>query len=258
MFTTRHRDEVRQFVLEMAQADPRVTAGAMIGSLAAGAEDRWSDIDVTFGIASGHAIETVINDWTQVLENEFGVLTHFDLRSGSSLYRVFLLPDGLEIDVSVTPEAEFGARSPHFHLLYGRALPYQTPPPPETEHLIGLCWHHVFHAHSCIERGKPWQAAYWISELRHHTLALACIRLGANAAHGRGMDTLPAAVTDRFAETLVRSLDESELRRALAAATRCLITELEQHNATLCTRLRPLLYEVGFSQVNGERQNRDG
>lgn len=257
MFTIKQRDHVRHFVLEMAQADPRVTAGALIGSLAEGAEDRWSDIDVTFGIASGHAIETVMADWTQVLEREFGVLTHFDLRSGSSLYRVFLLPNGLEIDVSVTPEGEFGARSPHFHLLFGRALLYQAPPPPETNHLIGLCWHHVFHAHSCIERGKPWQAAYWISELRHHTFALACIRLGESAAHGRGMDKLPTAVTDPFAETLVRSLDEPELRRALAAATRCLITELEQCDATLCARLHPLLQEFGLSQVKDEKQSRD-
>jgi predicted nucleotidyltransferase len=257
MFATKTRDQVRHFVLEMAQTDPRVTGGALIGSLAAGAQDRWSDIDVTFGIATGYAIETVMADWTQVLESTFGVLAHFDLRAGPSLYRVFLLPDGLEIDVSVTPEGEFGARSQHFHLLFGNALPYQTPPPPETEHLIGLCWHHVFHAHSCIERGKPWQAAYWINELRHHTLTIACIRLGESAAHARGVDRLPAAVTDPFAETLVRSLDEPELRRALAAATRCLITELEQCDATLCARLLPLLHEFGLSQVEGERQSSD-
>jgi hypothetical protein len=258
MFTIQQRDYVRHFVLEMAQTDPRVTGGALIGSLAAGAEDRWSDIDVTFGIASGHAIEAVMEDWTQVLARKFGVLTQFDLRAGSSLYRVFLLPDGLEIDVSVTPEGEFGARGSHFHLLFGRAQPLQAPPPPEITHLIGLCWHHVFHAHSCIERGKPWQATYWIGELRNHTLALACIRLGENVAHGRGFDKLPAVVTDPFTETLVRSLDEPELRRALAAATKCLIKELEQCDAALCARLRPLLHEFGLSQVKDERESSVG
>ena len=249
MFTAKQRDHVRNYVLAMAQTDPRVTGGALIGSTAAGAEDTWSDIDVTFGIATGNAIETVIDDWTQVFEREFGVLHHFDLRSGSSIYRVFLLTDGLEIDVSVTPEGDFGARGPHFHILFGNAQQLKATPPPDTGHLIGLSWHHVFHARSCIERNKPWQAEYWISEVRNHTLALACIRLGVSAAHGRGVDKLPAAVTEPFADTLVRSLDEPELRRTLAATTMCLIAEIEQWDATLCTRLKPLLQEFGAPHV---------
>src|SRR5690348_5211164 len=92
MFTTEHRDHVRQRVLELARSDPRVTAGALTGSMAFGSGDKWSDIDVAFGIADGIAPEAVLHDWTQVLDQEFSVLDHFDLRSGSSIYRVFLLP----------------------------------------------------------------------------------------------------------------------------------------------------------------------
>lgn len=250
MFTAKQRDYVRNYILEMAQTDSRVTGGALIGSTAAGIEDSWSDIDVTFGIATGNAIETVIDDWTQRLEQEFGVLHYFDLHAGSSLYRVFLLPNGLEIDVSVTPEGDFSARGPHFHTLFGSAQQQvNTSPPPNTSHMIGLCWHHIFHARSCIERHTPWQAAYWISEARNQTLALACIRLGERAAHGRGVDKLPPAITSPFADTLVRSLDEPELRRALVAVTMCLIAEIEQWDATLCARLQPLLQEFGAPQV---------
>ncbi|HEY7418847.1 MAG TPA: hypothetical protein VH593_26945 [Ktedonobacteraceae bacterium] len=252
MFTTKQRDYVRNYVLEMAQADQRVTGGALIGSIAAGTEDDRSDIDITFGIASGNAIETVIDDWTQVLEREFGVLDHFDLRSGSSIYRVFLLPNGLEIDVSVTPERDFGARGPHFHTLFGSAQQLQqVAPPPDPRHIIGLSWHHVFHVRSCIERNKPWQAEYWISELRNHILALLCMRLGESAVHGRGIDKLPTTVTNPLTDTLVRSLDEVELRRALAAATMRLIAEIEQWDAALCARLKPLLQEFGAPQAKG-------
>ena len=250
MFTAKQREHVYNYVLEMAQADRRVTGGALIGSAAAGTADERSDIDVTFGIATGTAIETVIDDWTQILEREFGVLDHFDVLSGSSIYRVFLLPDGLEIDVSVTPEEDFGARGPHFRTLFGNAQQLQATPPPDTRYLIGLCWHHVLHARSSIERDKSWRAEYWISELRNHTLALSCIRLGESAAHGRGLDKLPASVTNPFADTLVRSLDEVELRRALAAATMCLLAEIEKWDATLCARLRPLLLEFGAPQGN--------
>ncbi len=249
MFTAKQRDHVRKYVLEMAQADLRVTGGALIGSLATGAEDRWSDIDVTFGIATGIAIETVLEEWTQRLEREFGVLHHFDLRSGSSIYRVLLLPDGLEIDLSVTPEKDFCARGPHFHLLFGNAQPLKTAPSPDAGHIIGLCWHHVFHARSCIERNRPWQAEYWISELRNLTLALICLRLGKSTSYARGIDKLPFAITDAFTDTLVRSLDKQELYRALAAATRCLISEIEKWDATLYARLTPLLKETGAPQV---------
>jgi predicted nucleotidyltransferase len=249
MFIMKQREYVRNYVLEMARADTRVAGGAIIGSIAAGTEDNWSDIDVTFGITTGVAIETVIDDWTQVLEREFGVLNSFDLRSGSSIYRVFLLPDGLEIDISVTPEEDFGARGPHFHTLFGTAQLLKATPPPDTNHIIGLSWHHVFHTRSCIERNKPWQAEYWISEVRNHTIALACIRLGESATYGRGVDRLPTAVTNPFIDTLVRSLDEPELRRALAAATMCLIDEIERWDAALYTRLKPLLLEFGASQV---------
>ena len=129
MFTVEQREHVRRYILEMAQADSRVTGGALIGSMAFEAGDRWSDIDVTFGIADGVALETVLDEWTQVLDREFGVLDLFDLRSGPSIYRVFLLSGGLEADVSVTPAEEFGARGPNFHILFGTARQLEAPPP---------------------------------------------------------------------------------------------------------------------------------
>lgn len=249
MFTAKQRDYVRNYILEMAQTDSRVTGGALIGSLAAGTGDNWSDIDITFGIAAGNAIETVLDGWTQVLGRDFGVLSHFDLRSGSSIYRVLLLPDGLEIDLSVTPEAEFGARGPNFQRLFGSARQQEHAPQPGASSLIGMSWHHVLHARASIERHKPWRAEYWISSMRNHILALGCLRKGENAFHGRGIDLLPAAISDPLVDTLVRSLDEAELRRALAAATRCLIAELEEWDPALCARLKPLLQEFGISQA---------
>ena len=129
MFTVEQRDYVRDRVLEMAKSDPRVTGGALVGSIAGGAEDQWSDIDITFAIADSTSLETVLDEWTQVLERELGALHYWDLRSGASIYRVFLLPSGLEIDVSVTPEQEFGARGPSFRPLFGIARQPETTPP---------------------------------------------------------------------------------------------------------------------------------
>jgi hypothetical protein len=215
--------------------------------MAFGAGDNWSDIDVAFGIFDGNTLETVLQDWTQVIDREFGVLDYWDLPAGASIYRVFLLPDGLEVDVAVTPEREFGARGPNFRPLFGTThqLEAAATPQPNSRYLIGLCWHHVLHARACIERHKPWKAEYLISAMRDHMLELACLRLGENPSVARGFDLLPATITDSLADALVRSLDELELKRALAVATRCLISELDAWDTALCSRLKPPLLEFG-------------
>lgn len=245
MFTAEQREQVRERVLDLARADPRVTGGALTGSSALGAQDEWSDIDLFFGVADGITPETVLDDWAEIFRREFDALHHFDLRSGAAVYRVFLLPSGLEIDVAATPQSAFGSRGPRFQTLFGDAHPQQPPPPPAAQDLIGLGWHHVLHARSCIERGKPWQAEYWISAIRDYALALACLRLDEEATHARGIDRLPASVTTPLADALVRSLDAAELRRALAVATAGLIGELEAHDPALGARLKPLLQEFG-------------
>jgi hypothetical protein len=253
MFTTEIRDYVRHRVLELARADVRVTGGALTGSTALGAGDKWSDVDVAFGIADGHRLETVLDDWTRALDQEFSVVNHFDLRAGNRIYRVFLLPSGLEVDVSVMPTEEFGAYGPEFRALFGTAHQLEATPQPDASYLIGLGWLHVFHARACIERNQPWKAEYWISGVRDQVIALACLRLGKNAIYGRGVDRLPAAVTDPLAGALVRSLEASELRRALAVGTMCLIAELEEWDKQLSARLSQLLREFGAPQGEGEQ-----
>lgn len=249
MFTTEFRDYVRHRVLELARADPRVTGGALTGSTALGPGDKWSDVDVAFGIADGNRLEAVLDDWTRALDQEFGLVNHFDLRAGNRIYRVFLLPSGLEVDVSVMPAEEFGAYGPEFRALFGTPHQLEAMPQPDASYLIGLGWLHVFHARACIERNQPWKAEYWISGVRDQAIALACLRLGENAIYGRGVDRLPAAVTDPLAGALVRSLDTKELRRALAVGTMCLIAELEQWDKQLSARLSPLLREFGARQA---------
>jgi hypothetical protein len=232
-----------------------VTAGALIGSTALGAGDQWSDVDVAFGIAEGNRLETVIDDWTEALDQEFGVVNHFDLHRGSladealagrkRIFRVFLLSDGLEVDISLMPASEFGAYGPHVRPLFGTTQQLEAPPQPDASYVIGLSWLHVLHARVSIERTKGWQAEYWISGLRDQILALACPRLGEDARYGRGWSRLPASTSDPLVGALVRSLDATELRRALAVGTLCLIRELEHWDNQLCARLAPLLREFG-------------
>jgi hypothetical protein len=246
MFTPEQRDAIRARVLAMAQGDPRITGGALTGSTAHGGGDAWSDVDVAFGVAAASSLDAVLTDWTVWFERELGALHHWDLPAGLWIYRVFLLPDGLEVDVGLGPEADFRAKGPTFRLLFGAAQPLEpVSPPPASRYLIGLGWHHVFHARAAIERGLPWRAEYWISALRDNTLTLACVRLGETAAHARGADRLPVAITAPLAESLVRSLDAAELRRALDVATAGFLREVAAWDPALGSRLTPLLQEFG-------------
>ncbi len=252
MFTIEFRDYVRQRVVEMARADERVTGGAVTGSTARGTGDRWSDVDVAFGIADGNRLEAVLDDWTLAIDQEFGVVNHFDVRAGNRIFRVFLLPSGLQVDVSVMPAEEFGAYGSEFRVLFGTPHHQEVLAQPDAAELIGHGWLYVFHARAAIERKQPWKAEYWISAVRDQVIALACLRLGENAYYGRGADRLPNAVNDPLKEALGRSLDERELRRALAVVTLCLIAKLEEWDKKISERLSPLLSEFGITQDERE------
>jgi len=247
MFTPEQRANVRERVLALARSDARISGGAITGSAAVAAEDRWSDIDLSFGVIDDVELEAVLADWTELLAGELGVLHHWDLRSGSTIYRVFLLPGGLELDVAVTPADQFGARGPKFQLLFGQGIERGAAVPPSVDELIGLGWLSALDARIAIERGKPWAAEYWISSLRDQALALACLRRGEPSAYARGIDRLPREEVAPYGEALVRSPDPDELRRALARASELFISEVIAVDTELARRLRAPLADEAAS-----------
>lgn len=228
MFNVEDRDRVRDRVLNLASSDPRVVAGAVVGSLALHEGDRWSDLDLTFAVVDGVPVLDVLSDWTRTLVEEFDAAHLFDLAAGASIYRVFLLSGCLQFDLSFTPASAFGATGPKFRLLFGEAVekPYTSSPSPHE--LFGYAVHHALRARFCIERGRVWQAEYWISGVRDYALHLACLRRDLPARNGRGFDDLPADVRDAFKDALVRSLERDELLRALGVALAGLLRESTQ------------------------------
>jgi hypothetical protein len=228
MFTVEYRNQVRDRVLALAASDTRVIAGAVVGSLALSEGDRWSDLDLTFAVADGVPVADVLSDWTVVIVRELDAIQLFDLPSEASIYRVFLLPGCLQFDLSFTPAAAFGARGPSFRLLFGNSIERPYVPEPNPPELCGYAVHHALRARFCIERGRYWQAEYWISGVRDYGLSLACRRRDLPARNGRGFDALPLDVRDAFAGSLVRSLERDELLRALSVAIDALLRESEQ------------------------------
>ena len=216
----------------LAEEDERVVAGAAVGSLAVDGGDRFSDLDLTFGIADHVPVADVLDDWTRTLIDELDAVQLADLERGPTTYRVFLLPDALQLDLSMTPAAQFRPAGPRFRLLFGETAAGESEVPPagpgnlfiSTPAVAGdiFGWGVIYalHARACIERGRVWQAEHYVGAVRDHALSLACLREGLPAVQARGYDDLSAETLARFEDAHVGAVEPGALRAALAASVR--------------------------------------
>jgi hypothetical protein len=238
VFTVEQRDALRKRIMTLARQDERVVAGAIVGSLAVDGGDRFSDLDLTFGIAHDVRVVDVLDDWTHTLVDELEAVWLVDLEREPTTYRVFLLPDTLQLDLSMTPAAEFRPGGPRFRLLFGETaddgsedhtqpvrsdLFINTPAVPRD--IFGWGVIYALHARACIERGRVWQAEHYVGAVRDHALSLACLREGVNAAQARGYDDLSGETLARLEDAHVGAAERGTLRGALRASVVALMGE---------------------------------
>jgi hypothetical protein len=227
VFTVAQRDALHERVLRLADEDERVVAGAAVGSLAVASGDEFSDLDLTFGIADDVPLAEVLDDWRRTIVEELDAVHLTDLERGPTTYRVFLLPDALQFDLSMTPAARFRPAGPRFRLLFGETAAGEPTfsAPPVAADLFGWGVIYALHSRACIERGRLWQAEHYVGAVRDHALSLACLREGLVAVQARGYDDLPAETLARFEDTHVGAVEAAALRSALAASVRALMRE---------------------------------
>jgi hypothetical protein len=257
VFTVEQRDALRERLLRLAEADERVVAGAAVGSLAVDGGDRFSDLDLTFGIADRVPVADVLDDWTRTLIDELDAVHLADLERGPTTYRVFLLPDALQFDLSMTPAALFRPAGPRFRLLFGETAAGDAaaakppaagdiflPTPSVAPALFGWGVIYALHARACIERARVWQAEHYVGAVRDHALSLACLREGRPAVQARGYDDLSSDTLARCDDAHVGAVEPDALRKALAASVRALTREGAEarlpHADTVAQRLAEL------------------
>jgi hypothetical protein len=240
VFTVEQRDALRERVFELARADPRVVAGAVVGSLAVdGGGDRYSDLDLTFAVADDARVPDVLDDRTRTLGEELDAVPLIDLERGPTTYRVLLFPGALQLDLSMTPAAEFRPAGPRFRLVFGETAPASDETPRSTgtlfidtpavaDDILGWGVIYALHSRACIERGRLWQAEHYVGAVRDHALALACLREDLNPAQARAYDDLSIETRSRLDGAHVGSLEAPALRGALAIAVRALVHEGEE------------------------------
>jgi hypothetical protein len=171
-------------------------------------------------------------------------LHHLDVPRGDWIYRVFLLPGTLQVDLAFVAVSNFRALAPTFRLVFGQASAPQHTAPASAEGVIGLGWLYALHARSCIARRRLWQAEYMVSGLRDTVLTLACIRHGLPTQYGRGIDQLPGSVTAPLENSLIRPLGSTELSCAFRIVLAGFQQEIESTNRALAERLKRTLDEL--------------
>jgi hypothetical protein len=238
VFTVEQRDALLERVLGLGREDERVVAGAVVGSLAVEGGDRFSDVDLTFGVAGEDQVADVLDDWTRSLIDELDAVPLVDLQREPTTYRVFLLQDTLQLDLSMTPASQFRPAGPRFRLVFGETAgdDAEDPPPPVVGDLFistpavaadifGWGVIYALHSRACIERGRVWQAEHYVGAVRDHALALACLREGVTAVQARAYDDLSAETLARYEDAHVGALEPMALRAALAASVLALTRE---------------------------------
>ena len=244
LFTPAERDATLARLLERLETDPRLEAAFIAGSLGSEKADRWSDLDVATVVADGQAAEVVAEDWLERIRDEFGAAHHYRVEFGSTIVTGFLLPNGLEIDLSFTPTADLQVWETvrvAFDRIGGATAAARNPvawsPSPDWSGEAGLAWHDVVHAAVAINRGRPWRALLYLQRVRNQTLSLASERHGWDADEFARVDDLPAPERDPLLASLVGSFDEDALRASLRAATEAFRVELARGKPELAKRL---------------------
>ena len=248
LFAPSDRDATLVRVLELLEADPRIEAAVITGSLGAQAADRWSDIDVATLVADAQDCERVADDWIARLYRELPVAHHYRTAFGTTIVPGFLLNNGLEVDLAFTPAGEFTVWAP-VRVAFDRTgtarraaeSPVSWSPTPDWPGEAGFAWHDVLHACVAANRSKPWQALFYLQRVRTRTLGLASERHGWEADEFARVDELPAPERDPLLASLVGALEPAPLLRAIEVATRAFLDELRRGDPVLADSLEPPL-----------------
>ena len=255
IFSPSDRDAALARTLELLEADRRVEAAVVTGSLGAGRADRWSDFDVAVVVADGESCEGVATDWVALIYHEWPVAHHYETSFGTTLVRGFLLVSGLVADLAFTPRADFAVWA-QVRVAFDRAgaaaraaaAPQSWSPEPDWRGEAGFAWHDVVHACTAANRSRHWQSLFYLQRIRNRTLSLASERHGYDADEFAQVDELPGQERDPLLGSLVAELDRSSLLTAVDVATRAFLDELRRGDPELADRLAPPL--LAFVQAS--------
>lgn len=162
-------------LLDVVEVDPRIRALELRGSMARGAADEHSDLDIRVWIADdeyGAALDG-LPSLVRAVGETLDVL--FETRGSPFLFVQFA--DGVQLELSTRRVSEAKGRlAGHVVLLDRDGLlrqPCEPPPPWDIGLWSGWAWMHLYDVDKYLRRGSLWEALIALEEargllLRHH------------------------------------------------------------------------------------------
>ena len=184
-----HRAVVARFA-EACAADDRIVAAMLLGSLARGEADAYSDVDLC-AITTDDGIEGVLAEREELIRR-LGVPLFLD-SFGSDRNVHFILEDGVEGELLCEPQRALGGLDvgpfevllDERGILEGARFPFApTDPAEQRERLLQVLtwfWHDLSHLIAALGRNDVWWARGQIEQLRRDCVNLVRIRHGVEA-----------------------------------------------------------------------------
>ena len=204
-------------LLEAVEADPRIRALEIRGSVARGAADERSDLDTRAWIADDE-YESALADLPSLVR-AVGMPLDILFETPRSPFLFVQFADGVQLELSTRRVSEAKGRLPREVVLLDRdgllKHPYEPAPPWDINLWLGWAWMHLFDVDKYLRRGSLWEALTKLEEarallLRHHAAhtGIPDPQFGLTSILDFG-----GSLPERLEETVARR-DAADLRRA--------------------------------------------
>ena len=230
MYSKEYRNKVQSSIITFAKADVRIIDCAIVGSESIEKNDEWSDIDLTFGVSAEAEIPKILLGWNELMAKNFKANVLFDLAFRESIYRVYLLPNALQVDLSFTPTEHFGAITEKFKLIFGKEKARNSKPIPKLKTIFGYAVLYALKTRCSIEREKFWQAHYLLEKFKENIMTMKCLSENLNPFDGRDYDNLSELFLAQIESSLIDSPNRNNLDKSLMVLTKVLISETKNNS----------------------------
>jgi predicted nucleotidyltransferase len=214
-------------LLDVTQADPRIRALRVRGSIARGTADEYSDIDTRVWISDGE-YEAALAD-LPALVRSIGPTLDILFETPGSPYLFVQFADGVQLELSSGRASEASGRDHGAVVLMDRDglwdQPYEPTPAWDRDLWLGWAWMALFDIDKYLRRDSLWEALTTLEKarsllLRHHA-AMTGMRdpeYGVTSLLDYG-GRLPEGL-----ESTVAGLNAAEIRRAAFVCAELLAT----------------------------------
>ena len=244
------RDAILDRLLTALQSDKRIIGLLVVGSGAEGFEDIHSDIDLCAVTSLVDEVQPAFQEWGVKISEMFSLFHSLESVRAPNVYLwVFLLENFLEIDLCFLCSDDLRATRNRWKTVLDRSgkieniqqSSWDNRPKPNLEetyrYRLSSIWHYIKHAIVAVQRKQPWRAIYEIEQIRNQTVELRGLRDKLETKRFRHVDQMSENFLMRLEHTLISSLKEVDIMKALKVAVSCFFNEAQHFDTTLNLKL---------------------